>query len=321
MRAFASDKFGEIAQLTLREVDKPTAGEGQVVVNVRAAAVNPADLKVLGHRDGGSFLHASKFPLILGYDYSGVVTEVGVDSKVYKVGDEVYGFLPYARSTTAGTFAEYVAVSEAAAGPKPKQLSHEQAAASATSAATALQGLHKAKIATGHTVLINGASGGVGSYAVQVAKTLGATVIATASGGKVDYVKGLGADRVYDYKTTPLREITERFDVVFDVASTSSFGTCLPLLKSGGCYVALLPGPGLFLGIARSWFTSKRCTFIVVKPIAADFAQLATWFDEGKLKPILDASYPLAELPTAIERQRIGDIRGKLAITIDAPAS
>jgi len=320
MRAFASDKFGEIAQLTLREVEKPTAGERQVVVNVRAAAVNPADLKVLGHRDGGSFLHASKFPLMLGYDYSGVVTEVGVDSSMYKVGDEIYGFLPYARSTANGTFAEFVAVGEATAGPKPRKISHEQAAAAATSAATALQGLRKAKLAAGHTVLINGASGGVGSYVIQIAKTLGATVIATASGSKVDYVKGLGADRVYDYKTTPLRDIAERFEVVFDVASTSSFGTCSPLLKRGGSYVALLPGPGLFLGMMRALFSSKRCTFIVVKPIAADFAQLATWFDEGKLKPILDAIYPLAELPAALERQRIGDIRGKLAITIDAPA-
>ncbi len=321
MRAFASDKFGEIANLTLREIDKPTAAPGQIVVNVRAAAVNPADLKVLGHRDGGSFLHASKFPLVLGYDYSGVVTEVGASTSAYKVGDEVYGFLPYARSTTNGTYAEYVAVSEATAGPKPRKLSHEQAAAAATSAATALQALHKAKLAAGQTVLINGASGGVGSYAVQIAKTLGATVIATASGGKVDYVKGLGADRVYDYKTTPLRAIEERFAVVFDVASTSTFGTCAPLLDRGGTYVALLPGPGLFLGIARSWFSSKRCTFIIVKPVAADFAQLATWFDEAKLEPILDASFPLAELPTALERQRIGDIRGKLAITIDAPTS
>jgi NADPH:quinone reductase-like Zn-dependent oxidoreductase len=320
MLAFACDKFGEIANLTLREIDKPTAAPGQIVVNVRAAAVNPADLKVLGHRDGGSFLHASKFPLVLGYDYSGVVTEVSASS-AHKVGDEVYGFLPYARSTVAGTYAEYVAVSEAAAGPKPHKLSHEQAAAAATSAATALQGLHKAKLAAGHTVLINGASGGVGSYAVQIAKTLGATVIATASGGKADYVKGLGADRVYDYKTTPLRAIEERFEVVFDVASTSSFGTCAPLLESGGSYVALLPVPGLFLGMARAVFSAKRCTFIIVKPIAADFAQLATWFDEGKLKPILDASYPLAELPAALERQRIGDIRGKLAITIDPPTS
>ena len=168
---------------------------------MRAAAVNPADLKVLAHRGGGSFLHASRFPLILGFDFSGVVAEVGAAAGPHAIGDEVFGFLPYARSTRGGSFGEYVAVGADTVGPRPRSISHEQAAAAATSAATALQALRKGKLAAGQTVLINGASGGVGSYAVQIAKILGATVIATCSASKIDHVKALGATRVYDYKT------------------------------------------------------------------------------------------------------------------------
>jgi len=316
MRAFASDRHGDISELTLREVDKPSPGPEQILVEVCAAAVNPADLKVLQHKDGGSFLHASKFPLLLGYDYSGVVTEIGSAVQAHKVGDEVFGFLPYARSTRNGTYAEFVAVDAGTAGPKPKSASHEQAAAAATSSATALQGLRKGRIAAGQSVLINGASGGVGSYAVQIAKRLGAKVTATASAAKLAHVTALGADKVYDYKATPLGTLEERFDIVFDVSSTSSFGTCAPLLVAGGTYVTLLPSPALFLGMARALFSSKRCTFLVVKPVTSDFAEISAWLDQGKLSPVLDSVFPLAELPQALEKQRTGDVRGKIAITI-----
>jgi NADPH:quinone reductase-like Zn-dependent oxidoreductase len=314
MRAYASDKFGTVGDLRIMDVPKPVPTATELLIEVRAAAVNPADLKVLEHRDGGSFLHASKFPLILGYDFSGVVVEAPGGS--HAVGDEVFGFLPYARGTKNGTYAEFVAVGATTVGKKPKAISHEAAAAAATSAATALQGLRKGRIASGHAVLVNGASGGVGSYAVQIAKCLGATVTATCSAAKTAFVKAQGADKMIDYKTTPLGALEERFDIVFDVASSSGFGTCAKLLKPGGGYVALLPSPSLFFGMARAVFSSKRCGFIVVKPVAADFEELAAWFAEGKLKPLVDASYPLAELPVALERQRAGDIRGKLAITI-----
>jgi NADPH:quinone reductase-like Zn-dependent oxidoreductase len=130
------------------------------------------------------------------------------------------------------------------------------------------------------------------------------------------FVKEQGADAVIDYKVTPLAQIDQQFDLVLDVASNSSFGTCAKLLKSGGGFVTLLPSPGLFLGMARALFSSKRCGFIVVKPLAADLDQIGEWFAAGKLKPLVDATYPLAELVVALERQRAGDIRGKLAIAI-----
>jgi NADPH:quinone reductase-like Zn-dependent oxidoreductase len=319
MRAYATDRRGDIADLSLRDLPKPSPAPNELLIKIRAAAVNPSDLKVLTGRDGGGFLHASNFPLILGHDFAGTVAEVGSAAKARAVGDEVFGFLPFARSTRAGTYAEYVCVGEGTVGKKPKAISFEQAAAAGTSAITALQALRdKGKLQAGHSVLVHGASGGVGSFAVQIARALGATVTATCSAAKADYVKGLGAARVIDYKTTTLSQIDERFEVVFDVVSNSSFGECAGLLKPSGAYVALLPSPGLFLGMARALFSSKSCGFVIVKPVAADLDLLGTWFDEGKVKPVLEASLPLAELPKALERQRAGDIRGKLAITVDA---
>ena len=320
MRAYATDHHGDIKDLSLRDdIAKPTPAPGELLVKVKAAAVNPADLKVLMGRDGGGFLHASKFPLILGFDFSGVVVEVGAEVKGRAVGDAVFGFLPYARSTRGGTFAEYVAVGADTVGTKPKKISHEEAAAAATSTVTALQSLRdKGKLAAGQTVLINGASGGVGSYAVQIAKAMGAKVVATASAAKAEHVKSLGADRVIDYKTTPLSQIEERFEVVFDVASNSSYGVCAALLKPSGTYVVLLPSAGLLVGMVRALFSSKRCKMVAVGPVSTDLDQLAAWFDEGKLKAIVDTSYPLEEVPKALERQRAGDVRGKIAITVDA---
>jgi NADPH:quinone reductase-like Zn-dependent oxidoreductase len=318
MRAYAANRFGDIGELQLKELPKPVPAADQILVEVKAAAVNPADLKVLAHRDGGSFLHASAFPLMLGYDYSGVVVEVGAEASPHQVGDEVYGFLPYARRNRAGSFAEFVAVGAGTAAKKPTNLTHAEAAAAATSVATAYQALRdKARLAAGQHVLINGASGGVGSYAVQLAKAMGAEVSATASASKLEHVTRLGATTVYDYKATPLAQLAAKFDVVLDVAATSGYGTCARLLNKGGTYVTLLPSAGVFLGMARALFSSKRCRFVIVQSIAADFTDIAGYFEAGKLVSAVDSTYPFAELPAALARMQSGEARGKIAITIN----
>ena len=317
MRAYAADRFGELSELTARDLPVPEPKPSQLLVRVKAAALNPADLKVLAHKDGGSFLHASKFPLIPGFDFSGVVERVGTSPGGHAVDDEIFGFLPYARSTRGGTLAEYVVVDATAVGRKPRSVSHEHAAAAATAGATALQVIRDlGRFAGKGTVLINGASGGVGSYAVQIAKLLGARVVATASAPKLDHVRGLGADRAVDYKTTKLADLGERFSVIFDAAATSSYGECAPLLEPGGTYVTTLPSLGLVLGLARAALSSRRCKMVVAKPIARDLDQLATWLDEGKLVPAVDHVYPFAELHAAFERLKSGDARGKIAVTI-----
>lgn len=313
MRACAIDRFGDIGDVGVRDIPKPEPRDGELLVEVKAAAVNPADIKVLAHKDGGAFLHASKFPLVLGFDFSGIAANA---AGKYKPGDEVFGFLPYSRKTRGGTFAEYVTVAADGVGPKPKRISHEQAAAAATTAMSALQCLRD-RFPAGGAVLINGASGGVGSFAVEIAKNLEAgLIVGTASAAKAEYVKGLGAHRVVDYKATPIREIGAQFDVVVDAAATSSFGECASILKPKGTYVTTLPSLGLVGGMLRAAFSTKKARMLIVKNAAADFEQISRWFDDGKLTPVLDRAYPLAEVQQALTRLRTGDVRGKLAITI-----
>jgi len=318
MRAYAADRHGDLSELRLRDLPTPRPGPRELLVHVKAAAINPADLKVLARRDGGWFLRAPGFPLVLGFDFSGTVVERGAAAgPAHPIGDEVYGFLPYSPLTRGGTFAEYVAVDAAIVGRKPRALSHEQAAAAATSAVSALQALRdRGRLAPGHRVLVNGASGGVGSYAVAIARTLGARVVATASAGKCDHVLALGAERVADYRTTGLAELGGAFAVILDVASTSSFAACAPLLAPAGAYVAFLPSLPLAGGLVRAALSAKRCTFLVARPVARDLDQLAAWFDSGRLAPVVDRVYPLAELPAALAHQRAGQVRGKLAISL-----
>jgi NADPH:quinone reductase-like Zn-dependent oxidoreductase len=314
MRAIAISEFGGADRLEWTEVDDPLVGPDSVLIRVRAAGINPVDYKIREGNLTGRIPHV--LPVIPGWDVAGVVEQVGPAVTEFAPGDEVYAYCrkDFVRD---GTYAELAAVRDYAVAPKPAGLSFEEAGGVPLAGLTALQLLRdEMRIAVGERVLIHAAAGGVGSFAVQIAKLLGASVSATASAAKLDYVKSLGADRVYDYRTTTLAQIRERFAVVLDVASTSSFGACASLLEPAGTYVALLPSPSVFLGMGRALFSAKRCKFVVVKPLAGDLDQLRTWLDEGKLRPILDSSYPFAELPAALARMRSGDVRGKLAVTI-----
>jgi NADPH:quinone reductase-like Zn-dependent oxidoreductase len=235
MRAAMLHGNGHLDSVRMGEIDAPTMGKDEILVRVRAAAINPADLKVVSGTDGGAFLHAQNFPTAFGFDFSGIVESVGRDVQGRSVGDEVFGFLAYSRSTRQGSFADLVVVTPDTVGDKPPNISHEEAAAAATAGSTALQALEdKGRLRSGHKVLVNGASGGVGSYAVQIASQLGAEVWGTASTAKADFVKSLGAARVIDYKTTPLANIDGKFDVVLDAASRSSFGEVSSILQPGG---------------------------------------------------------------------------------------
>ena len=255
--------------------------------------------------------------MTFGFDFSGVVEAVGGDVQGRSVGDEVFGFLAYARSTKQGSFAELVSVKPDTVGDKPSNITHEEAAAAATTGCTALQALEeKGRLQSGQKVLVNGASGGVGSYAVQIASQLGAEVWGTASSAKADFVKRLGAARVIDYKTTPLGSIDEKFDLVLDAASKSSFGKVSSILEPGGAYVTLLPSLGFLMGILTSLFSSKRCGTVVVKSRAADLNRLAGWFAEGKLEASVDSTFSLSEIQAAVAAQEGGKVQGKIAVTV-----
>jgi NADPH:quinone reductase-like Zn-dependent oxidoreductase len=299
------------------EIDAPTMGKDEILVRVRAAAINPADLKVVSGTDGGAFLHAKNFPTAFGFDFSGIVEAVGGDVHGRSVGDEVFGFLAYGRSTKQGSFAELVVVKPDTVGDKPPNITHEEAAAAATAGSTALQALEdKGRLRSGQRVLVNGASGGVGSYAVQIASELGAEVWGTASSAKADFVKSLGAARVVDYKTTSLANIGQKFDVVLDAASMSSFGKVSSILEPGGTYVTLLPSLGLVAGMLQSFFSGKRCALVMVKSRATNLNRLAGWLAEGKLKASVDATFPLDEIPAALAALQAGKAQGKVAVTV-----
>jgi len=317
MRAAILDRNGPLESVRVGEIEPPQTGPDAVLVRVHAAAINPADFKVVTGKDGGAFLHAKNFPTAFGFDFSGVVEEVGANVQGRSVGDEVFGFLAYARSNRQGSFAELVAVRPDTVGSKPPGVTHEDAAATATVGCTALQGLRdKARLKAGQKVLVNGASGGVGSHAVQIATRLGAEVWGTASAAKAEFVRSLGAARVIDYKETALGSIDERFDVVLDAASKSSFREVRGLLNRGGAYVTLLPSASVFGGMLLSVFSSKRCGFVIVKSRTADLDQLAQWLDAGQLEASVDTTYTLSEIRTALADFEARGARGKLAVRV-----
>jgi len=287
------------------------------MVRVHAASVNPADLKVVSGKDGGRFLHAGSFPTAFGFDFSGVIEDVGPQAEGVSAGDEVFGHLAYSFTTKQGSFSELVSVDPATIGPKPPNVSHEEAAASATVGLTALQGLRDyGRLQAGQRVLVNGASGGVGSYAVQIARQLHAEVWGTSSASKASFVRELGVEHVIDYRQTPVSSIGERFDLFFDAASKSSFRETRGLLNPGGSYVTLLPSPALVIDLVSSFFSSKRATAVTVKSKRADLEQLGRWLDGGEVLPHVQRSFPLEQLGKALELLDTGSVKGKLAITV-----
>ncbi|MBK9071354.1 MAG: NAD(P)-dependent alcohol dehydrogenase [Myxococcales bacterium] len=309
---------GEPSSVALRDVTSPVPSAGEVLVRVHAAALNPADLKVLRGKDGGGFLHAGAFPLVLGFDFSGVVEALGAGAVGFEVGQPVFGFLPYAMNNRQGSLGELVVVPTSAIAIKPASLSHAQAAALATAGCTALQALRDdGRLRAGGSVLVNGASGGVGSLAVQIARQLGAAEVwATCSAGKLAAVAALGADKVVDYKVTALGALGRRFDVVLDAASTSSATACADIMVRGGTYVTLLPSAGLLWGKLSGWFSQRRATFAMTKSRAADLAQLAAWQAAGAVIVPIAQTFAFEQTIEALTVLDAGTHVGKLVVRV-----
>jgi NADPH:quinone reductase-like Zn-dependent oxidoreductase len=263
------------------------------------------------------FVWPLKFPFILGFDAAGVVEEVGSGVTRWRSGDEVYATI-----RRAGCYAEYVAADDSALARKPAKLSFEEAAAVPVAALTALQVFRDtAALKHGHRVLINGASGGVGTFAVQVAVALGGRVTGVTSTRNLELVRQLGAERVIDYTRVDFASQDEMYDVVFDVVPNRSFGTCSRVLAPTGIYVTTVPGAG---SIAWGFLTSclglvgygKRCRWIVAKPNGSDLEFLARWIEQGTLKPLIDRIYSFEEIRQAHEYSESGRARGKIVIRV-----
>jgi NADPH:quinone reductase-like Zn-dependent oxidoreductase len=324
MKAIVRHTYGSPDVFRLEEVPKPAAGETDVLVRVHAASANAGDWHLMRGTPFPFRLVAGLLKprhTIIGTDVAGRVESVGRRVTQFKPGDEVFGEL--SRSGFGG-YAEYVVAPETALALKPSTASFEEAAATPTSGLTALQGLRKGKIQTGQRVLIHGAAGGVGTFAVQVAKSFGTEVTAVCGPGSVDVVRSIGADHVLDYTRDDFAQVGERYDMILAVNGDRSIWDYRRALSRNGSYVmsggsnrqllhALLYGPLLSLG-------NQKFGNLLTRPSQGDLLFLKDLIETGKVKPVIDRRYALGDVPKAIRYVEEGHSRGKVVITLSLQA-
>ena len=250
--------------------------------------------------------------MILGFDLAGVVLEVGSQVSDFQVGDEIYGSL----GVPGGAYGELAVIPQTVAALKPTNISFESAAALPVAALTALQSLReKANIQPSQSVLINGASGGVGIFAVQIAKALGAEVTGVCSSKNLDFVKSLGADSLIDYTQQDFTQIRAQYDIILDAVGKQTFDNCKKILKPKGVYVTTLPTLSNIVPIElTNLFGTKRAKFILAQPNTADLLYLNELIETGKLRVVIDCIYPLQELATAHTYSETERAKGKIVI-------
>jgi len=311
MEAAIIHRYGR--DVEIKDVPMPTPGPHDVVIRVAAAAINPVDWKI---RDGMlRLLTGRKFPKILGSECAGEVVDTGSSAQRFRKGDHVMGY-PGIRRLAA--YAQYVSVPERTTFPKPAGITFEQASTLPIAGLTALQALRNlGHIAAGHEVLINGAAGGVGHFAVQVARIFGARVTAVCSGAKADLVQELGADRVIDYTTEDFTSGTRRYDIIFDAVSKRSFADCKRVLSPHGRYVNTLPTfPVLVNQYLLVVLTRQKAATVMVKPNSADMELMRSWIEADKLRILIDKVYPLAEIGEAFAYSETGKATGKVVLKV-----
>ena len=320
MKAIVFERYGPPEMLSLREIENPVPRSNEVLVRVHAAAVNPQDWHCLRGEPflarllvGGLLKPGHQ---ILGSDIAGTVEAVGANVTRFALGDDVFGM-----NFKHGAFAEYVAFPESKViAMKPSALSFEEAAAVPMAGMMALMGLcDQAKVKAGDKILIHGASGGIGTFAVQIAKTMGAHVTAVCSTRNLEMASSLGADRVIDHTKDDFATGANRYDVIFDVVAKRTFAECRRALVPKGVYVTTDISIGLLLQSARGGLTSgQRMKPMLQKPTLGDLAALSDFIEKGTIHPVIDRRYPLAEVPDAIAYVEKGHARGKVVITVDA---
>lgn len=314
MKAVQIHRYGEPEVLVYEDAPRPTIQPGQVLVQVHAAGVNPVDWKTRGGAGVAGGLGDHPFPLILGWDISGVVVEVAEDVKTFAVGDEVYGMVNFPNRGVA--YAEYVAAPVVELARKPSNLSHEEAAALPLAVLTAWQGLFtNGKLSAGQTVLIQAGAGGVGHLAVQLAKWKGAHVIATASGNNIGFVRELGADDVIDYRTTRLEDAIHDVDLVIEGVGAATLTSSIGLVKSGGTVISIVAHPteeqkelALSAGV--------RLLRPMVYANSTDLEAISTLVAAGIVRPVVGATFPLVEASRAHELSETGHARGKIVLRV-----
>ncbi|MBK8596913.1 MAG: NAD(P)-dependent alcohol dehydrogenase [Holophagales bacterium] len=315
MRALCYERHGDPRDGVVKNVFDPRPGPGQLVVRVVAAALNPADWKIVEGKF--PFLLLPKTPFVPGCEAAGIVEAMDARVSGFRAGDEVI-----VSTGLRGALAEKVAVSALQVARKPANLSFEEAAAIPAAGQTALQALcDVAGVKAGQRLLVNGAGGGIGTFAVQVGKLLGAHVTAVASAGKHEILSGLGADALLDYRKDDFTRARQEWDVVFDVVPNRSFGECSRVLSREGVYVTTLPGAGpLFASLGASFRAPfgfrKRCRWVILKPRGADLDRLVGWAGEGRLKPVVGKVAPLDQAAWALSDLSAGHATGKTVVRV-----
>lgn len=323
MRAVVRDRYGSPDVLRLAEVPKPAPGEGEVLVRVRAASVNAGDWRILRAapfliRLGGYGLLTPKHP-ILGQDVAGQVAAVGAGVTQFREGEEVFG-----ESPDCGGFAEYVRVPTARLAPKPAKLSFELAAAVPMAGVTALRGLRLAgPLQPGRRVLVNGASGGVGTFAVQIARALGADVTGVCSTRNVEFVRSIGAAHVIDYTREDFTRHEQANDLILNAAAYRSIFDYRRALRPGGTYVHIGGSTArmfevLLLGPLASLGRNGKFRFLASETTTEDLVVLTELLETGKVAPVIDRRYPLSGVADALRYLETGRARGKVVIDLEA---
>jgi len=323
MRAIVYYKYGSPDVLRCEEIEKPIAGDDEVLIRILAASVNPMDWHFM--RGTPYFLRIAAGPRRpkaprLGVDVAGSVEAVGRNVTQFKPGDEVFG-------TCRGAFAEYACSPARALVTKPESVTFEQAACVPVAAITALQGLRdKGQIQAGQKVLINGAAGGVGTFAVQIAKSFGADVTGVCSTRNVEMVRSIGADRVIDYTREDFTKREQRYDLFFDCVGNHSLSACRRVLNPKGTYVAAGAPSGRWMigalvgaiaAVVLSRFVTQNLTTVMAKLSKEELIIIGKLMEAGKVTPVIDRRYRLSEVPEAIRYLEEGHARGKVIIRCD----
>jgi NADPH:quinone reductase-like Zn-dependent oxidoreductase len=326
MKAIRYCEYGSPDVVKLDDVEKPVPADNQVLIKVRAASLNAFDAYVIRDSWLGRLIFGLRKPrdTRLGQDIAGQVEAVGKNVTQFKPGDEVFGI-------SRGALAEYACTFERALASKPPNVSFEQAASLPLAGLTALQGLREGKIQPGQKVLVNGATGGVGTFAVQIAKSLGAEVTAVCSTRNVDLVRSIGADHVIDYTKEDFTKSDQRYDVIFDNVCNHSFAERRRMLYPKGiCVLAGMGGAGvkgseaigriagnIFTARALSSFTDQKFAQYRTKSSKQDLIMLGDLVETGKLRPVIERTYKLNNAPEALRYLGQGHARGKVVITVE----
>ncbi len=318
MKAIAYHQYGPADVLHLEELPNPAARHGQILVRVHAASVNPVDFKI--RRGDLKLITGRRFPRVPGIDFAGVVTHASAPVDRFKPGDEVFGVLN-AVTARHGTSAEFVIAKEKQMAHKPPGISFQEAAAIPCAGLTSWHALRDlARLRSGQHVLINGAAGGVGSFAVQIARYMGAAVTGTSSAENLDFVRSLGAEKALDYRLTDVRKLPDRFHAILDAAATLEYSKIKHLLKPRGVYVRTLPAPEtVFYAMATAVLPGRKARIVVLngrESVPKALTDLAALTAAGRIRVHFAATFPLDDLAQAHRNSETGHSRGKIGIQV-----